>query len=102
MSCSPVPTPRKNEPAISAVVAAAWATIAGWIRMVGQVTPVPSASGTAVASPPSTLHTNGLLPCSSFQGWKWSETRRSPKPWSTPMAPMRTRSAPECSSEESE
>ena len=44
-SSSPVPTPRKKRPSIiTCEVAAAWAMIAGWMRMVGQVTPVPSRS----------------------------------------------------------
>ena len=38
-----MPTPRKKRPGISAAaVAAAWAMIAGWMRIVGQVTPVPT------------------------------------------------------------
>ena len=40
-----MPTPRKKRPGISAaVVAAACATIAGWMRIVGQVTAVPTRS----------------------------------------------------------
>jgi hypothetical protein len=46
-----------------AEVAAAWATMAGWIRISGQVTPVASRSrSVASAMPPMTLHTNGLDP----------------------------------------
>ena len=42
---SPVPTPRKKRPGImAATVAAACATIAGWVRMIGHVTPVPTVS----------------------------------------------------------
>jgi hypothetical protein len=69
---SPVPTPRKNRPdSIAAAVAAACATIAGWMRIIGQVTPVPTVMrSVACAMPPSTLHTNGLCPCSSIHGWK--------------------------------
>ena len=38
-----MPTPRKNLPGIiAATVAAACATIAGWMRMSGHVTPVPT------------------------------------------------------------
>jgi len=56
--------------ALAAEVAAAWATIAGWIRIVGQVTPVPSRSRcVACAIPPITLQTNGLWPCLSIHGW---------------------------------
>ncbi len=50
------------------------ATIAGWIRVVGQVTPVPSTiRSVRCASAPSTLQTNGDWPWASIQGWKWSE-----------------------------
>jgi hypothetical protein len=67
---SPVPTPREKRPSsITFEVAAAWAMIAGWMRIVGQVTPVVTGSEVACDKPPITLHTNGLLPCSSFQGW---------------------------------
>jgi hypothetical protein len=52
------------------VVAAAWAMIAGWIRIIGQVTPVPTSSfSVAPAMPPSTLQTNGLWPWRSIHGW---------------------------------
>ncbi len=55
-------------------VAAAWAMMAGWMRVVGQVTPVPRAMCSVVlATPPMTDQTNGLWPCRSIQGWKWSE-----------------------------
>jgi hypothetical protein len=50
-------------------VAAAWATIAGWIRSVGQVTAVVTfIESVAWAIAPITDQTNGLWPCSSFQG----------------------------------
>ena len=40
-----MPTPRKKRPSNrQAAVAAAWATMAGWIRIVGHVTPVPTRS----------------------------------------------------------
>jgi hypothetical protein len=67
---SPVPTPRKKRPGIRhPTVAAAWAMIAGWIRINGQVTPVPTSSVVvALAIPPSTDHTNGLWPCASIHG----------------------------------
>jgi hypothetical protein len=66
-----VATPRKKRPGtIAALVAAAWATIAGWMRIVGQVTPVPRRSrSVAPAMPPVTLQTNGEWPCSSTHGW---------------------------------
>jgi hypothetical protein len=67
---SPVPIPRKKRRGMSSAhVAAAWATIAGWIRIVGQVTPVPRRRrSVAAAMPPITLQTNGLSPCASIQG----------------------------------
>ena len=72
---SPEPIPSQKRPgSIAAAVAAAWAMIAGWTRVVGQVTPVPTRiRSVACEIPPRTAHTNGLLPCWSTQGWKWSE-----------------------------
>ena len=69
---SPVPTPRKKRPGIMAATeAAAWATIAGCVRIVGHVTPVPTRSrSVAPAMAPSTAHTNGLCPWRSVHGWK--------------------------------
>ncbi|CAM5721275.1 hypothetical protein SFUMM280S_01260 [Streptomyces fumanus] len=70
LSASPEPTPSRNRPpVITALVAAAWATTAGWMRTVGQVTAVSIGSDTACDSAPITDHTNGLWPCSSFHGW---------------------------------
>lgn len=67
---SPEPTPRRNRPfVITADVAAACATTAGWIRTVGQVTAVSIGSDTASDSAPITDQTNGLWPCASFHGW---------------------------------
>ena len=68
---SPVPTPRKNLPGIiAATVAAACATIAGWMRIIGHVTPVPTRIFSVdFAIPPSVDHTNGLSPCASTHGW---------------------------------
>jgi hypothetical protein len=44
--------------------------MAGWIRMVGQVTPVTTESRrVACEIPPMTLQTNGDCPCLSIQGW---------------------------------
>ena len=51
-------------------MAAAWATIAGWMRMVGQVTAVVTWSDVVAPMAPITLQTNGLSPWSSSQGWK--------------------------------
>ena len=80
-----VPTPRKNRPSIiAAAVAAACAMIAGWMRTVGHVTPVPSRSfEVASATPPITHQTNGLCPCLSIHGWKWSEISANVKPASS-------------------
>jgi hypothetical protein len=51
-------------------VAAAWATIAGWMRIVGQVTPVPTRIvEVARATPPSVDQTKGLCPCFEIHGW---------------------------------
>lgn len=70
MRASPLPRPSRKRPSvITAVVAAACATTAGWIRTVGQVTAVPRGSDTASESAPSTDQTNGLWPCASFHGW---------------------------------
>jgi len=52
-----------------ATVAAAWAITAGWIRMIGQLTAVVTGNEVACAMAPMTDQTNGLWPCSSFQGW---------------------------------
>lgn len=71
LSASPLPTPRTNRPSsCTAAVAAAWAMIAGWMRMVGQVTAVDTGSEVASDSAPITLQTNELWPCASFHGWK--------------------------------
>ncbi len=82
---SPLPTPRKNRPGIMAVtVAAAWAMIAGWMRIVGQVTPVPSRSVLVAAEmAPITDQTNDAWPCWSNHGWKWSEMAAKSNPVSS-------------------
>ena len=69
-SASPLPSPRQKRPSSNtADVAAAWAMIAGWIRSVGQVTAVVTfIESVAWAIAPITDQTNGLWPCSSFQG----------------------------------
>jgi hypothetical protein len=71
LSFSPLPTPKKNRPGIIvAAVAVAWARIAGWIRMLGAVTPVPSRIREVVAAiPPMTDQTKPLWPCLSIHGW---------------------------------
>ena len=50
-------------------MAAAWATTAGWMRVVGQVTAVVTGSEQAWDRAPMMPQTNGLWPCSSFHGW---------------------------------
>ncbi len=69
---SPDPTPRKKRPGnISAMVAAACATIAGWYRKVGVTTLVPIRTREVFApSAPSQDHENGAWPPVSRQGWK--------------------------------
>ncbi len=70
MRASPEPTPSRKRPFVmTAEVAAACATTAGWIRTVGQVTAVSTGSDTASEIAPITDHTKGLSPCASFQGW---------------------------------
>lgn len=70
LSASPLPTPSTKRPSsCTAAVADACAMTAGWIRMVGQVTAVLTGSDVASERAPITPHTNGLWPCSSFQGW---------------------------------
>jgi hypothetical protein len=97
---SPLPTPKKKRPSIiTAAVALAWATIAGCVRIVGQVTPVPSRSrSVACAIAPITLHTKALWPCLSVHGWKWSEISAKPKPACSARTALRTRSSGPCSS----
>jgi hypothetical protein len=54
----------------AAAVAAACAMIAGWILMVGQVTPVPTLNrSVSRAMPPSTVQTKGLSPWRLTHGW---------------------------------
>ena len=70
LSASPVPTPSRNRPPVStALVAAAWAITAGWMRTVGQVTAVVTGSVQTWLSAPIMDQTNGLWPCASTQGW---------------------------------
>jgi hypothetical protein len=52
-----------------ALVATAWATIAGWMRINGQVTPVVTVRFVVAAMPPMTDHTKGECPWASIQGW---------------------------------
>jgi hypothetical protein len=100
---SPVPTPSRKRPGISAaLVAAACAMIAGWMRIVGHVTPVPShARSVTCAIPPITLHTKGEFPCRSVHGWKWSEIIRKSKPAASALAAFATSCGGPCSSDDS-
>jgi hypothetical protein len=84
LSASPLPTPRtKRLSWRSALVAAAWAMTAGCVRIMGQVTAVVTGSRHTWESAPITDQTNGLSPCSSFQGWKWSEIHSASNPASS-------------------
>ena len=77
-------------------VAAACATIAGCVRIGGHVTPVPSRiRSVACAIPPITLQTNGLCPCASTQGWKWSLISANVKPASSVRIRNRAPSEPD-------
>jgi hypothetical protein len=81
LRASPLPTPRAKRPSSSsALVAAAWAMIAGWMRTVGHVTAVVTGRSHTREIAPIVDHTNGLWPCSSIQGWKWSEIHSAWKP----------------------
>jgi hypothetical protein len=73
-------TEGEASPSITAEVAAAWAMMAGCIRIVGQVTPVVTGREVARDRPPITDHTKGELPCSEFHGWKWSLIQSASKP----------------------
>ena len=64
----------------------------------GQVTPVPTRMPVVEPMPPITDHTNGLLPCSSIHGWKWSEIMQSRNPARSASWAKRTSSGPLCSS----
>jgi hypothetical protein len=54
--------------------------IAGWILMVGQVTAVSIGRLVTCESAPITDQTKLELPCSSSQGWKWSEIYSASNP----------------------
>ena len=87
---------------MSATVAAAWARIAGWIRTLRAVTPVPTVIRSVDAAiPPRTDQANGLWPWRSVQGWKWSESIAKSKPASSARRALATRSRGRCSSLES-
>ena len=64
LSASPEPTPSVKRPSWrTPQVAAACAITAGWMRTVGQVTPVVTGSDVASARAPMTDQTNPLWPC---------------------------------------
>ena len=77
-----MPTPKRNRPSGNRFedVAVAWARIAGWMRVVGQVTAVVTVRLVVAAMPPITDHTKGDWPWRSIHGWKWSETHTDRKP----------------------
>ena len=85
---------------IRAEVAAAWAMIAGWVRTVGQVTAVVTGSEQACEMAPITDQTNGLWPCSSFHGWKWSLIHSASKPAASAATACSTSCSGEYSSQE--
>src|SRR5947209_272977 len=94
LSASPVPTPSVKRPSSStALVAAACATIAGWIRVVGQVTAVVTGSRQTWLSAPIVDQTSGLWPWLSIHGWKWSEIHSASKPASSARRAWSSRSA---------
>ncbi len=92
----------EDEPAlgITAAVAAAWATTAGWMRTVGQVTAVVTGSEQAWEIAPITDQTNGLWPCSSFHGWKWSLIHSASNPAASAAVAWPTSSAGPYSSQD--
>ena len=70
LSASPEPTPHVNRPSKSwAHVAVAWARMAGWMRIVGHVTPTATSREVRSASAPSIDQTNGEWPWASTHGW---------------------------------
>src|SRR3712207_670975 len=79
-SASPLPIAnQKRSGYISASVAAACATIAGWYRSPGAFT-VPNDIDVACSAAPSHDHAKPLCPWASVQGWKWSEQEAASKP----------------------
>ena len=77
--------------------------IAGCVRIIGQVTPVPSASDSVACEiAPIVLQTNGLSPWTSSHGWKWSEISANPNPACSARLAFSTSSSGFSSSDESE
>lgn len=92
---SPAPRPSRNRPSlITLIVAAAWATMAGWYLMVGQVTIVTSSSrSVSAAMAPSTLQANGACSWLASHGWKWSDIPAKSNPASSASRAWRRSSA---------
>jgi hypothetical protein len=100
LSISPAPTASVNRPSdITATVAAAWAMMIGWYRVVGQVIPVamPMRSVRSAIAP-RTLHAKGLCSCSGSHGWMWSEMATKSRPISSAALAWRTSSEGDLSS----
>ena len=73
--------------------------IAGWMRMVGHVTPTPtSIRSVEAAMAPSTDQTKGLWPWAPTQGWKWSEIDTKSNPRSSARPALATSARGSCSS----
>ena len=98
---SPVPTPRKNRPGIkAAAVAAAWAMIAGWIRIVGHVTPVPTRDPLRRVrrSPPGRPRRTGSGPGGRSTGGSGRRSGRTRTRAASAMTACSTRARGSCSS----
>ena len=101
VECFPAAQPKVKRPRVSrADVAAAWATSAGWMRMIGQVTAVVMGSEEAWEIATMTDHTKLDWPCSSSQGWKWSDIHSASKPACSASLACLTSSAGSYSSED--
>jgi hypothetical protein len=99
-SASPEPTPSHDRPGyIASSVAAACATIAGWNRKLGHVTPGPMSPRVRSPTAVSTFHTNAASPCCGTHGWKWSAAMQPENPFASANAVKSTTSCgPNCSS----
>ena len=87
LSASPEPTPSQVRPGYMASrVAAACATIAGWNRKLGQVTPGPRSPRVRSPTAVSTFHTKDACPCAGTHGWKWSAAMQPLNPCSSASA----------------
>src|SRR5438094_7898084 len=73
LSASPDPSPSQKRPGYrAAIVAAAWAMIAGCERNDGQVTPGPISPRVCSAAAVMNDQTKDALPCWGVHGWTWS------------------------------